>query len=163
MEDPHGCQQSDSTHAQPREEARLPRSPRHPHLAGSRQQKPPLPGFTTCRPPPPACPAGLALAGLEPTGLLLMMDLNDGVLASAFNVRDTRLSRRFGLTSAPPASSCSQSVTPQLPQPHPPAASPAAGSDPLEHPAEPQHRAHCPPRAAPHIPPDLNAIITPAT
>lgn len=36
IEDPGGCEQTDSTDAEPREEARLPRSPRRPHPASRR-------------------------------------------------------------------------------------------------------------------------------
>lgn len=101
----------------------------------------------TYRPPP--------FAGLDPTGLLLLMDLNDGILASDFNVRDTRLLGCTGLTSAPPASSCSQSVSQSLRSFH--FRLQLWGNNTVNHPAEPRW-ALSPVRTVPHIPPDLNAI-----
>lgn len=65
--DPAGCEQTDSTDAQPREQPRLPRSPRHLHPASRRRRSPALwsehapaafaphtgPRFQTGRLPPP--------------------------------------------------------------------------------------------------------------
>lgn len=71
MEHPPSRQQTDSAQAEPRQEARLPRSPRYPHRAGSRR----FPGQNMS----PACRADRLLAGFDPTGLLLWTDLNDGI------------------------------------------------------------------------------------
>lgn len=94
MKDPGGCEKTDSTDAEPREEARLPRSPRHLHPASRRRRRslalwsehvaaaftpphtgPPLSGWITMAccssaPPPPIyrLDAILSLGSIHYTG-----------------------------------------------------------------------------------------------
>lgn len=89
--------------------------------------------------------------GSTPPACCFLLDLNDGVLASAVNVRETRLSGCVGLTPAPRASSCTQPVSVAPQRPHPTAATPAARERHGESSAMSPHTGS---QRSSHVPPD---------
>lgn len=113
IKDPGGCQKTDSTDTEPREEPRLPRSPRHLHPA-SRRRSPALQSqHIAASVPPHAGPLRLGWITLA-CCTYLAPDLSPWRYFSyEFHSRYRRVVDRFGLSSVPQL----QSAPPQHPHP----------------------------------------------